>query len=164
MACVKVPSESPPTATTSSDAKHDERCLDPGLHWKSGNKTHYESFPAPGSEECVTYNGCTWAGWFAGCEAQQTERWVEGHNIAALFPDFEAYGRHDLCLRSGQRSMVVTVYDTCGDADCDGCCTANRGDADALIDLEKYTDARWGLPDGRIEWADLGPSPTLACD
>jgi len=60
--------------------------------------------------------------------------------------------------------MVVTVYDTCGDSDCSGCCTANKGSADALIDLEKYTNARWGLPDGNIQWADLGPSTDLACD
>ncbi len=52
--------------------------------------------------------------------------------------------------------MEVTVYDTCGDSDCNGCCTRNRGSAAALIDLESFTNARFGVPDGRIEWADLG--------
>jgi hypothetical protein len=59
--------------------------------------------------------------------------------------------------------MVVTVYDTCGDSDCGGCCTENRGNADALIDLEKYTNQRWGLDDGRIQWADLGPTKSGGC-
>jgi hypothetical protein len=47
--------------------------------------------------------------------------------------------------------------------DCNGCCTQNRGYADALIDIESFNDARWGLPDGRIQWADLGPTKGGGC-
>jgi hypothetical protein len=104
-----------------------------------------------------------WAGWFAHCQEQQSEEWVESHNIAAMFPD-TGYERHDVCLRSGDSSMIVTVYDTCGDSDCDGCCTENKGNADALIDLESFTNARWGLPDGDLEWADLGPTLSEGCE
>lgn len=138
-------------------------CDDAGLVWKSGRKTNYTSYPDPGSEECVVYNGCEWAGWFAHCEDQQSEAWVAEHDIAAMFPD-SGYELHDICLRSGDRTMIVTVYDTCGDSDCDGCCTENKGDADALIDLESFTNARWGLPDGDVEWADLGPTSNNACE
>ncbi len=134
------------------------RCGDASLVWKTGVKTTYTSWPAPGSEECVEYNGCEWAGYFAHCTDQKSEDWVAAHNIAAVFPD-EGLERHDLCIRSGDRVMVVSAIDTCGDSDCDGCCTRNRGGADALIDLESYTNARWGLPDGSLEWADLGPDP-----
>jgi hypothetical protein len=59
---------------------------------------------------------------------------------------------------------VVTVYDECADSDCSGCCTQNRGTADELIDIESYTDDRWGVPDGRIEWADLGPTRAAGCN
>ena len=140
------------------------RCAAAELEWKTARKTNYESYPDPGSVECVEYNGCQWAGWFAGCEDQQSPEWVESHDIAAVFPGFEELRHHELCIRSGDRIMIVTVYDTCGDDDCDGCCTRNRGDADALIDLEKHTNDRWGLPDGPIEWADLGVSPRAACN
>ncbi|HEY6722834.1 MAG TPA: hypothetical protein VI197_02350 [Polyangiaceae bacterium] len=138
-------------------------CDDARLEWKSGRKTNYTSYPDPGSEECIVYNGCEWAGWFAHCDDQQSEAWVAEHDIAAMFPD-AGYELHDICVRSGDRTMIVTVYDTCGDSDCDGCCTENKGDADALIDLESFTNTRWGLPDGAVEWADLGPTSNNACE
>jgi hypothetical protein len=142
-------------------------CDRPGLEWKTGRKTNYESYPAPGSEECVAYNGCTWAGQFAACEGKKPEAWVASHDIASMSPDFVRYKLHDVCIRSGAgagaRTMIVTVLDTCADSDCNGCCTQNRGSADALIDLEKATNARWGLPDGDVTWADLGPTRTAGC-
>ena len=145
-------------------ASSDSPCTDPGLVWKTANKTYYESYPDPGSEECIAYNGCTWEGQFAACNGKKPEAWVEARNIASAFPDFGALRLHDLCLRKGEKTLVVTVLDTCADSDCDGCCTKNRGTAEQLIDLESYTNARWGVPDGRIEWADLGPTHGAGCD
>lgn len=139
-------------------------CDTPGLTWKTARKTWYESYPDPGSEECVKYNGCTWAGQFAACEGKKPEEWVKARNIVAAFPGFEALALHDLCLKSGDKTIVVTVLDTCGDDDCDGCCTQNQGSNDALIDLEKYTNERWGVQDGQIQWADLGPTRGTGCD
>ena len=147
----------------SSDGGAGTRCDDSSLVWRSANKTNYTSYPDPGSEECVKYNGCMWAGQFAACDAKQSEAWVSEHDIVAAFPDFDALKLHDLCLRRGTKTIVVTVLDTCGDDDCGGCCTQNRGSADELIDVESYTDARWGVPDGPIEWADLGPTATGGC-
>jgi hypothetical protein len=144
------------TPTTGCDA--------PNLEWKTANKTNYTSYPDPGSEECIKYNGCTWAGQFAACDDTKTEQWVSTHNIVAAFPDFGALKLHDLCLRKGNKTIVVTVLDTCGDSDCDGCCTENKGSANQLIDIESYTDARWGVPDGTIEWADLGVTKTSGCN
>lgn len=139
-------------------------CSAPGLTWKSANKTWYESYPDPGSEECIQYNGCTWAGEFAACDGKRPETWVQAHNIVAAFPDFDGLKLHDLCLRSGDKTIIVTVLDTCGDADCDGCCTRNQGDAQQLIDLESATNQRFGVEDGRIEWADLGPTRGDGCN
>ncbi len=139
-------------------------CSAASLIWKSANKTNYTSYPDPGSEECIQYNGCTWAGQFAACDGTKPEAWVAAHDIVAAFPDFQSLRLHDLCLRKGEMVIVVTVLDTCGDSDCNGCCTRNKGSADQLIDLESYTNARWGVPDGPIEWADLGPTQGSGCD
>ncbi|WNG23782.1 hypothetical protein F0U62_06885 [Cystobacter fuscus] len=139
-------------------------CDAPGLVWKTGNKTNFTSYPDPGSEECTKYNGCTWAGQFAACSGKKSEAWVAAHNIVAFFPNMNALKLHDLCLKSGSKTIVVTVLDTCADSDCSGCCTQNKGNADALIDLESYTNERWGVPDGRIQWADLGPTKGSGCN
>ena len=58
---------------------------------------------------------------------------------------------------------MATVYDQCGDHDCNGCCTDHKGDADQLIDLEIYTHERFGVEDGDVEWADLGPTQGMGC-
>lgn len=138
-------------------------CDTPGLVWKTAAKTEYTSFPDPGSPECIEYSGCDYMGMFAACAKTATEEWVASHNIVAAFPDFATLSLHDLCLKSGSKTIVVTVIDTCGDSDCGGCCTRNKGAADQLIDIESYTAARFGVPDGRIQWADLGPTKGQAC-
>jgi hypothetical protein len=139
-------------------------CDAAGLTWKTARKTWYTSYPDPNSEECIEYNGCMWAGMFAACNDKKPEAWVQSHNIVAAFPGFEELKLHDLCLKSGDKTIVVTVYDTCADSDCSGCCTQNQADNDALIDLESYTNQRWGVEDGQIQWADLGPTRGSACD
>jgi hypothetical protein len=133
-------------------------CDAPGLTWKTGSKTNYTSYPEPGSEECIVYSGCKYEGRFSACPGKQSIAWVKAQNIAAFFPDFASVRLHDLCIRAGGKTMVVTVYDTCADSDCNGCCTRNQGQADALIDLESFTNARFSVPDGPVTWADLGPT------
>ncbi len=149
---------------TGGSAPASPDCDDPSLVWKTANKTNYTSYPDPGSEECIEFNGCTWEGLFAACDEKKPEAWVAEHDIVAAFPDFQELALHDLCLRKGSKRLVVTVLDTCADSDCDGCCSENQGTADQLIDLESYTNARWGVPDGPIEWADLGPTSGAGCD
>jgi hypothetical protein len=151
-----------PDAAVDADATG-SGCDTPGLVWKTAAKTEYTSFPDPGSPECIEYSGCDYLGMFAACSNTATEAWVAAHNIVAAFPDFATLKLHDLCLKSGTKTMVVTVIDTCGDSDCSGCCTRNKGNADQLIDIESYTAARFGVPDGRIQWADLGPTKGQAC-
>jgi hypothetical protein len=151
-------------SSSAADGGNETGCTAPGLVWKTAQKTNYTSYPEPGSRECIEFNGCMWQGQFAACNGTKAQDWVAAHNIVAAFPDFASLELHDLCLRSGDKTIVVTVYDTCGDADCSGCCTENKRDAAELIDIESYTDQRWGVQDGRIEWADLGPTRGAGCD
>jgi hypothetical protein len=137
-----------------------------GVEWRPANLTWYTSWPAccPESDnydpsadttECEVYNGCTWAGYFAGVDGRQSASWVEANNIAAVHSDdFDTYRGKTLRLRQGDRQIDVTVYDMCSDNDCDGCCTQNasRVSPPFLIDLESYTKERFGSGSGTVEW------------
>ena len=146
-----------------SDAATGVGCDEPGLVWRTAAKTNFTSYPAPSSDECTTYNGCAYEGLFSACPTKRPLSWVQSHNIVAVFPDLDRLKLHDLCLKAGDKTLIVTVLDECADSDCSGCCTRNRGSADELIDLESFTDARFGVPDGPILWADLGPTTTQGC-
>jgi hypothetical protein len=110
-------------------------------------------------------------GQFAACSQTEPKAWVMSHNIVAVFPNLTkasngiaALKLHDLCLKSGSKTIVVTAIDECGDSDCGGCCTQNKGSKEELIDVESYTNKRWGVADGAIEWADLGPTKGSGCN
>lgn len=125
--------------------------------WNKANLTWYTSWPDPGSEECIEYNGCTWAGYFAGIDGQQTEAWVSEHNIIAVHEkDWETYKLKTFRLRQNGHTVDAVVYDMCSDSDCDGCCTENAGSIGFLIDIESYTKARFNNQgDGVVEWTCL---------
>lgn len=125
--------------------------------WNKANLTWYTSWPEAGSEECTEYNGCEWAGWFAGLEEQQTEKWVSEHNIIAVHEkDWNTYKLKTFRLRQNGHSIDAVVYDMCSDSDCDGCCTQNAGSIGFLIDIESYTRARFNNQgDGVVEWVCL---------
>ncbi|WP_431685580.1 discoidin domain-containing protein [Hahella sp. NBU794] len=124
-----------------------------GNNWNEANLTNYESYPDPNSEECIKYNGCEWAGQFAGLDGVQPESWVKAHNIAAVHSkDFNWLNGKTLRLRQGGKEIDVIVYDMCADSDCDGCCTQNLGRTGYLIDIEKYTMQRFGTGSGTVQW------------
>ena len=125
--------------------------------WNRANLTWYTSWPEPGSEECEDYNGCTWAGWFAGLEEQQTEEWVSEHNIIAVHEkDWDTYKLKTFRLRKNGHTIDAVVYDMCSDSDCDGCCTQNAGKIGFLIDIESYTRKRFNnYGSGVVEWTCL---------
>ena len=125
--------------------------------WHQANLTWYTSWPEPDSEECIEYNGCTWAGYFAGIEDQMTEEWVSQHNIIAVHEkDWNQYKLKTFRLRMNGSTIDAVVYDMCSDSDCDGCCTENAGEIGFLIDIEKYTRERFdGNGDGVVEWTCL---------
>ncbi len=127
------------------------------LSWQEATLTHFESYPDPGSSECIDFSGCDYAGYFAAFPGtQQTEAWVQSHNIAAVHSDdFAQLKGKTLRLREGGRRIDVKVYDLCADSDCDGCCTRNRAATGFLIDLEINTADRFGVYGGIVEWACL---------
>jgi hypothetical protein len=136
-----------------------EKPQDPGgLTWRTANLTNFESYPDPGSDECINFNGCKWSGYFAFVSGKQPESWVMANNIAAVHSkDSGAYKLKTLRLRQGTKTIDVKVYDMCSDSDCNGCCTqnANRGGHNFLIDVEKYTMQRFKTGSGVVEWACL---------
>ena len=128
--------------------------------WNRAYLTWYISWPDPGSEECVKYNGCEWAGYFAGLEGQQTEQWVSEHNIISIHEkDWSKYRGKTFRLRQNGRTIEAVVYDKCADSDCDGCCTQNAGNLGFLIDVESYTCEKFSGSkegcDGIVEWTCL---------
>jgi hypothetical protein len=121
--------------------------------WYSAQLTHYESYPAPGSEECIAYNGCTWAGRFYGLENKMPLSWVKANNIVSVhMKDWSWLGLKTLKLRQGGKEILVKVYDACADSDCDGCCTQNLAGKKHLIDIEKFTMGRFGSGQGEVEF------------
>ena len=127
---------------------------DDDLEWHEANLTNFESYPAPGSDECEDFNGCEWEGRFAFVDGKQSENWVMMHNILAVHSrDGDEYGLKTLRLRKDGNEIDAVVYDVCSDSDCGGCCTRNAEETGFLIDIEKYTMERFGSGDGIVEWA-----------
>lgn len=124
--------------------------------WRNANMTWFTSYPDPGSEECLAYNGCAWAGQFAALDGVQPESWVKANNIIAVHErDFSKYRLKTFRLKQGTHQIDAKVYDMCSDADCNGCCTRNAASTGFLIDVEKYTAERFGTQDGIITWTCL---------
>ena len=124
------------------------------LMWRQASLTTFESYPDPDSEECIDFSGCDYVGQFAALPGVQTEAWVMSHNIAAVHSkDFGNLKLKTIRLRKGAKMIDVVVYDECSDNDCEGCCTENARPSGFLIDLEKYTFARFGVADEQVEWA-----------
>lgn len=126
--------------------------------WHKAALTHYTSYPDPGSEECLGYSGCTWAGQFYGFAEKKSQEWVASHNIVAVHSkDWDWLGMRMLRLRQGTQAIDVQVIDICADADCEGCCTANLGGDGFLIDIEAATMARFGSGEGVVEFQVCTP-------
>jgi len=116
-------------------------------HAAKANLTNFESYPAPDSEECREFNGCTWAGQFAFVSGKQPLSWVKSHNIIAVHQkDGKKYRLKTLRLSKGGKTIDAKVYDICADSDCSGCCTQNAKPHgyNFLIDIEKYTMKKFG--------------------
>ncbi|XP_037037416.1 uncharacterized protein LOC119075136 [Bradysia coprophila] len=124
--------------------------------WNRADLTNFESYPDPNSDECINYNGCLWAGYFAFVSGKQSESWVKANNIIAIHSkDASKYKLKTLRLKQGNKQIDAKVYDMCSDSDCNGCCTKNSRNTGFLIDIEKYTKQRFGSGSGIVEWRCL---------
>ena len=152
------------TAVNRTTVEDDHRSLQQACPagWKVASGTIYDSWPKPGSEECVDYSGCEYAGQFSRIDGGEQKcccingaRWLDGGSgdFACRFPPLKVktmrvaatYDRDSSLLgkkvrvRVAGRPTVVTanVLDVCNDADCDGCCKLNSSNKRfKLIDLE----------------------------
>lgn len=129
-------------------------CLN--TEWKKADLTNYESYPDPGGEECIKYNGCLWSGSFAFVDGKKPESWVEANNIISVnSKDASKYKLKTLRIKQGSKQIDAKVYDMCSDSDCDGCCTKNSKKSGFLIDMEKYTMKKFGSGSGTVDWQCL---------
>lgn len=132
--------------------------------WSKAVGTVYDSWPKPGTKECIDYSGCEWAGLFNSIDAgpergpckngakkldggngdvkcRFPESTVKSWRVAATWErDAALLGKQVQVLIEGQSKIVtLNVLDTCSNSDCDGCCSSNTGNGKyKLIDIEKW--------------------------
>ena len=109
------------------------------------NNPNYD--PTCPTEECEDYSACKYPGDFAFIDHQSFD-WVKSHDIVAFFTTNDTpagtkmkFARKHLKVHDPKTKteLTVQVADTCGDADCDGCCTRNAKPSGNLIDMEYWT-------------------------
>ncbi|GAQ78588.1 hypothetical protein KFL_000150420 [Klebsormidium nitens] len=135
--------------------------------WLPAVGTLYDSWPKPGTTECITYSGCEYAGQFSlvdpgpcggpcAAGAQSLNGGLSPPNVCCRWPEAKvaqwsmaATWERDSALL-GRKLQVqvlggagttafVNVKDVCSDLDCEGCCSQNTGNgAYKLIDIEKW--------------------------
>jgi len=103
--------------------------------------------PTCPKEECQDYSACAYPGDFSFIDHKSIS-WVKNHSIVAFFTSHDTpsgtekqYARRHLKVHDPKTGteFVVQVADTCGDLDCDGCCTRNAKPSGYLIDMEYWT-------------------------
>lgn len=148
--------------------------------WKRGYATWYNSYPAcckkspiydkkASKSECKDYSGCKYMGKFAGYKGTMPHSEVKKRNIVAFYDDAHQSGKGamswwrknakgkkiEIRHPSSGKTMVADVLDTCGNHDCNNCCSRNsKKGGGYLLDLEGYTAKRfWGSQkNGTLEW------------
>lgn len=129
------------------------------------NPNYNKSAP---TEECDDYSACDYSGDFAAL-GHKSFSWVKSNNIVAFFDANDAdaatnfdskYGGKYITLTALGKTITAIIADTCGDDDCDGCCTTNAnsqsGSDGYLVDMEYWTVinnfGKLGDADGTIEF------------
>jgi hypothetical protein len=127
--------------------------------WRTAQLTTFTSYPAccPGSpvydphapkDECDDYSGCKYMGDFAAID-HKSFSWVKSHDLIAFYDDSDRsgknfnkkYGGKTIQLKKGNTTFNALIADTCGNNDCDGCCTQNSKHG-FLVDMEYWTTVR----------------------
>lgn len=135
----------------------DEACRDRPVATGEASLTTYTSYaaccpdnpnyaPEADTTECMDYSACDYSDEFA-VVGHQTFEWVQGHNLVAFYDDcdpeggtfVEDYANRMIRLTKGGVTFDALIADTCGNADCDGCCSENAQPSGVLVDLEYWT-------------------------
>ncbi len=130
--------------------------------------TYYDSYPqcCPDSpnydpkastEECDDYSGCKYMGDLAGYvtpsnpDGYKSFDFVKSNNLIAFYDDSDRTGSHwldkyalrTINLKKTYNGKVyqfnATIADTCGNRDCNNCCSRNARPSGFLVDMEYYT-------------------------
>jgi hypothetical protein len=138
--------------------------------WTPANATYYESFakcckgtpiydPKAPKDECKKYSACKYLGQFSGLDGKLTYDQVKARNIVSVFysPQQKNQGKDlqwwkanvkgkTIEVRSGSKVMKMEALDTCGEWDCNLCCSKNaHASSGWLLDIEVNTAKRfWG--------------------
>ncbi|HEX7837634.1 MAG TPA: hypothetical protein VF469_09240 [Kofleriaceae bacterium] len=124
--------------------------------WKTAQLTTYTSYPrcckgSPAYDphadkgECEDYSGCKYEGEFAAIGHKSFE-WVKDNAIIAFYDNSDKagrefnkkYGGKKVKLRKNGKEFTAVIADTCGNKDCDNCCTKNSKGG-FLVDMEYWT-------------------------
>jgi len=145
-----------------------------GDGWMVASWTTYTSYapccqespnydPSADTTECTLYSACDYLGQFAYSEPKSFD-FVKSNNIVAFFSrhgDNESFANKKIRISSGGKTVEAEVLDTCGDNDCDGCCTTNARPSGYLIDMEYWTVVNnFGSADaavGQVCWQLVEP-------
>lgn len=124
-----------------------------GPGWNEARWTTYTSYadccensptynPSADTSECSGFNACEWLGKFAYL-GKKSFNWVKSNNIISFYSYAEgsgdSYANKKMRVKSGGKTLEVTVADTCGDSDCGGCCSTNAAETGYLVDMEYWT-------------------------
>jgi len=149
--------------------------------WKSASWTWFQSYapcckdspnydPDYPTLECDLYSACRYLGQFAYSSGTRDYDYVSKNNIIAFFSthgDNKSYGNKQIKIKAGSKTITASVLDTCGDSDCDGCCSKNAAPSGYLVDMESHTVERYfGSLDeayGEVCWKLVDKPPTGYC-
>jgi hypothetical protein len=108
--------------------------------------------PEADTTECDLYSACSYTGSFAAWpQEKKSLEFVQNSSLIAFYEyddkNFSSFykdfaGRTITLTKDGTIIFEAIIADTCGDADCNGCCNANSRDTGYLVDLEYFTMMR----------------------
>jgi hypothetical protein len=121
--------------------------------WNEASWTHFISYapccegspnydPSADTTECDLYSACDYLGQFAYMRKKKSLEWVKRNNIAAFFSsngDNASFRHKQIRVSAAGKTVEVRVVDTCGDSDCNGCCSSNADPSGYLLDMEFWT-------------------------
>uniref|UniRef100_A0A7S1B7J5 Cellulase n=1 Tax=Corethron hystrix TaxID=216773 RepID=A0A7S1B7J5_9STRA len=167
-----------PTPPTKAPVKSPEKECPEG--WNSASWTWYHSYapccpdspnydPEYPTTECDLYSACKYTGSFAYAGKRDYD-WVGQNDIIAFFStngDNASYENKKIKIKAKSQTVTAWVLDTCGDNDCNGCCTKNSQPSGYLVDMESHTVERYfgGLNEvsGEVCWKLDNSPPTGYC-